>query len=361
MRLNLSVVQLLAMVGSLASTTVLAQTYRIAYVTSNSGTTAERRTAELQTAVEQLWRVQGGSPASFAIDTSRFDLREKDEVSIPEAAAHNKAVIERVLKSNPHVIYAAGASAAKAFAGVTSTIPIVIGCKCNPGPTSRRWNLVMNVCSPEKNITGFTRYDLRVVAPTSHEKPCDSPIKNDVQVENLFPARLQALRDSREPSLQRIGLVMFDDYDETKWQYLPRARQMGVMPIVLRLLPEQINDLPKIYQDNRLDGALMFPGPTLDVATSALVRVTARIPVPTMFPWDEADSGAWMHFGTKVDLAEEAARYIVALLRGTPVSRLPISFPTEYELVVNHKLAKEHGWVFPRKFLLLPQREPRNN
>jgi putative tryptophan/tyrosine transport system substrate-binding protein len=334
------------------------ETVRIAYVTSNSGALAEKRALELKAALDAQAKIASPRTSNFVIDLYRYDLREIDEKPTTEAAIVNAQMVNVVLTSNPSVIYAAGAAAAKTFAAATSKTPIIIGCKCNPGPTSRRWNLIANVCRPDANVTGFTRYDLRVIAPATNTNGCSNENSNTLKLENLFPARLQALRNSREIPIKRVGLILGDDYDRSKWRYTEIAKALGIETLELMITADQINDLPSLYRLNGLEAAMVFPSPLLDQNTANMVRITSKIAVPTMFPWDEADSGAWMHFGTKVDIASEAARYILAVLHGTPIKDLPVSFPTEYELVVNHKLAKSHGWVFPKKFLLLPQREP---
>ena len=78
--------------------------------------------------------------------------------------------------------------------------------------------------------------------------------------------------------------------------------------------------------------------------------------VPVMFPWDEADAGAWMHYGTVVDVPEKAAEYIVHILQGRKVRDYPVEFPKRMELAVNFRTARAHGWEFPRGFLLLVDR-----
>ncbi len=339
----------------------MAKQFSVAYVTTTSGATTSNRVDELRKSLDSIAKSEFKEIVSFEIKTHHFDLRERNEIALPEAAALNEKMSETVLSSKPDVIYAAGAAAAKFFAAKTSSIPIVIGCKCNPGPTSKRWNIIANLCAPERNITGFTRYDLRVIAPTSTSENCNTSRPNELQLDNLIPARAQALRDARDPPLSRIGFVGADLYDETKWKFIARLKALGIDLIPITISVGQIDELKSIYAQFKLDAAIINSDSLLDGNTRRYINATAAIPIPTMFPWDEADNGAWMHLGTKVDLAQEAARYIIAIAKGTPIRLLPVSFPTEYELVVNHKLAKSHGWVFPKKFLLLPQREPATN
>jgi ABC-type uncharacterized transport system substrate-binding protein len=333
----------------------------LGHITTNSPAISTSRIEALQREIALLSSAADKGVDTFQFRTYFYDLRERDEVAIPEAALSNEKMSEAVLAERPDIIYAAGAAAAKLFASKTRSIPIVIGCKCNPGPTSRRWHLVTNLCAPERNITGFTRYDMRVLNESAETKPCGRSPSGEVQLDNLIPARAQALKDSREPPLTRIGYVGGTVYDESKWKLIERTKAFGIELVPILITSNQLDNLKAIYAQHKLEAAIVNADAFLDANTRRYIQVTSAIPIPTLFPWDEADSGAWMHFGTRVDLAKEAARYILEVARGTPIKNLPVSFPTEYELVVNHKLAKAHGWVFPKKFLLLPQREPNSN
>ena len=67
---------------------------------------------------------------------------------------------------------------------------------------------------------------------------------------------------------------------------------------------------------------------------------------------NEADIGAWMHYGTLVDGADKSAEYLVNLLQGRRVAEYPVEFPKRMELAINLRTARRHGWEYPRAFLL---------
>jgi ABC-type uncharacterized transport system substrate-binding protein len=327
----------------------------VPYLTSNPPAVYDRLAENLREMINAEWALKESKALKLRVVVFPFKLSENET-----ARTENERVISEILTQKPAVIFAPGASSALMSAKLTSIVPIVIGCRCNPGPTSKSWRIIENLCAPEKNITGFTRYDLRFLSADSSGDFCNqSSSRSLISIENLNTQRLQILRDSREPPITRIGLLYGDDYDEKKWQYQRKAREAGITLVPIKLNKQTIRQAAALMQEQNVDAGLIFSDELLRNNTREYIEATRGGSKPTMFPWDEADSGAWMHYGTKVDLAKEAASYIVPILQGKPIRELPVSFPKEYELVVNHKLAKEHGWVFPKKFLLYPQREPK--
>ena len=331
-------------------------TARIAYISTQPEAVIKTRIKSIELEIEKRWPKTSPPAPKLVFDYYAFDLSTNSMRPAADALEKNRATLDKVIQSKPRIIYAAGADAAMLAKEMTTTIPIVLGCKCNPGPSSVR-RLVLNMCAPEANLTGFTRYDVRVIAPGT-TSACDSNISpKAVALDNLFGIRLEILLSTSEKKLTRVGLFFGEDYDEAKWQYIAKANAVGVVLVPIRLTPQTISDIPDLFERNRLDAALVMADTFLDKYTSKLISATSIVAKPTIFPWDEADAGAWMHYGTKVDLAVSAADYFIALLQGRAVKDLPISFPVEYELVVNYALAKKHGWVFPRRFSLYPQRE----
>ena len=329
---------------------------RIAYISTQSEAVVKVRANLISEEFRRRWLLRWGNVPELDFDIRNFELSPSSMNPSPQADAKNRAMFAEVIARNPEIIYAAGADAAMLAKTMTSTIPIVLGCKCNPGPTSVR-KLVMNLCAPEANLTGFTRYDVRVIAPTTISL-CSPIIESTgTALDNLVLLRLKVLSLAREPKLTRIGAFYGEDYDEKKWQYKKKAAEIGITLIPIRISSQTLGNLEEFFTALKLDGAVVLSDSFTDANSDRLIAASKAIPKPTIFSWDEADSGAWMHFGTKVDLAARAVDYIIPILRGQAVRDLPVSFPTEYELVVNYKLAKDHGWVFPRNFLLQPQRE----
>ena len=310
---------------------------RVAYLSTLASAQAATRIASIKKAV-------AGRMSDKAIEyrTFRYELPASaaglDGQADPEATrrnaeihARNQAEILRLLAWNPTVILAPGALPAKAAAQRTSTIPIVFGCKCNPLPDG--FDLIRNPKKPEANVTGFTRYLI--------DAPTDSPGGRL----NLHEKRLDLLRTFLVPQpLKRVGAIHGDSYDEGKWKYSDRARAMGIEWVPVRLRDSTIDELPRLLREARVDAGLVLADTFLDKNTRLIVEAARKAPVPVLFPWDEADIGALMHYGTVVDFNDTTAYYVQKLLSGTPVSELPVRFPDATELAFNLRTAREQGW-----------------
>jgi ABC-type uncharacterized transport system substrate-binding protein len=332
----------------LITTLSIASEFRIAFVSRQSQVETELRAAALRKEIELIW------PKSALAVNNRFKIAT---YSTSGAVSASEKFAE-IVASNPALIYANGVEEAKLLGELTNRIPIVFGCVCNPGPTSR-WKLIKNLCEPEGNITGFTQYEFRESIP-KNESSCSHPDAGEpTAANNLFSIQLRFLSDSSLIRMRRIGLFYGDPYDETRWKYIEKAKTLGIALVVIKLSKQSIKDVRDLYSKHSLDGAIFVDDNFLYFNSEAIVAATSAIPKPAMFPAGEADLGAWMHYRAIGNAMKEAASYIVPILQGKPIRELPVGFPKEYELVVNHKLAKEHGWVFPKKFLLYPQREPK--
>jgi ABC-type uncharacterized transport system substrate-binding protein len=333
---------------TLVSTLTFASEFRIAFVSRQSQVETDLKAAALQREIELIW-----PKSAFAANN-----RLKIVTYSTSSAASSSEKFAEIVASNPALIYANGVEEAKLLGELTNRIPIVFGCVCNPGPTSR-WKLVKNLCEPEGNITGFTQYEFRESIP-KNESSCSQPSAGEPKTaNNLFSIQLRFLSDSSLIPMRRIGLFYGDPYDETRWKYIEKAKSLGIVLVVIQLTRQSIKDVRVLYSKHSLDGVIFADDNFLYFNSEAIIAATSAIPKPAMFPAGEADLGAWMHYRAVGNAMKEAASYIVPILQGKPIRELPVSFPKEYELVVNHKLAKEHGWVFPKKFLLYPQREPK--
>lgn len=323
---------------------------RVAYLSTLAEKAAAERIGAIEKQVERHWPPDARDPrARIAYRTFRYELplpaRPAGTEGADEAARRNEQIRQRnerqvadMLAWQPDVIYAPGALPALAAGRATTTIPIVFGCKCNP--LKDGWDLVRDPARPERNLTGFTRYHLDMVEGEPWRRL------------NLNRKRIELLQTAGNGAVSRIGAIYGDDYDEAKWQYEAAARALGVEWVRVKLTEETIDHLPELLKEHRVDAGLVLADTFLDKFAGRLARSSAKSGVPVMFPWDEADAGAWMHYGTVVDIPAKAAEYVVNILKGRKVADYAVEFPKQMELAVNFRTAKAHGREFPREFLL---------
>jgi putative ABC transport system substrate-binding protein len=83
-----------------------------------------------------------------------------------------------------------------------------------------------------------------------------------------------------------------------------------------------------------------------------LILAAARNNVPAVYSASAAArEGGLLSYGVdRVDTVRRAATYVDRILRGA--KRLPVQFPTKYEMVVNLKTAKALGLTVPQSILL---------
>ena len=326
---------------------------RVAYLSTLAEKDAASRIGAIAERVDARWPVaQRPGAAKVEYRTFRYDLpaaRASATESEADRAKRNDQIRDRNDKTiaemmawAPDVVFAPGALPAKAAAKANANVPVVFGCKCNPLPDG--WDLVKTPARPERNLTGFTRYHIEMVGEEGPRRL------------NLHRKRIEMLQKASPGQVRRIGAIYGDDYDETKWRYADAARELGVEWVKVKLTEGSIENLPALLKASGVDAGLVLADTFLDKHSARLVKAAAMAPLPVMFPWDEADSGAWMHYGTVVDVPDKAAEYIVNLLQGRKVADYPVEFPKQMELAVNFRTAKAHHWEFPRHFLLLVDR-----
>jgi putative ABC transport system substrate-binding protein len=99
----------------------------------------------------------------------------------------------------------------------------------------------------------------------------------------------------------------------------------------------------------------MYVPPNILVNTNRILinKLAQRRRLPTMHGFREyVDSGGLMSYGPNTPkLFRRAAEYVDKILRGTMPNDLPVEQPTEFDLVVNLRVARSIGLVFSPSFL----------
>jgi putative tryptophan/tyrosine transport system substrate-binding protein len=232
------------------------------------------------------------------------------------------------------VIVAWSTPAARAAKYATSTIPIVAAIMADPVGDE----LVAGLARPGGNVTGTTFLGPELVAK-----------------------RLQLLREVL-PGLSRVAAL---------WH--PAAygeRTTGVVlkevEVAARTLEMQLQLVPAVGPDDfagafsamTREGAhafIVLPSPMLFGEHKRIVDLAADNRLPAIYQAREfVDAGGLMSYGANLpDLFRRSATYVDKVLRGAKPADLPVERPTNFELVINLKTARELQLTITREFSLL--------
>jgi ABC-type uncharacterized transport system substrate-binding protein len=229
------------------------------------------------------------------------------------------------------VIVARIAPAVRAATQATSTIPIVMA---HGGHDPVEAGFVASLAHPGGNVTGVSmgigeQFAEKWVELLKEAAPQVSRIA--VLWDPTRPA-MRAILTATERAAQALGLRV----------HLLEARDPAeveqALVVMRREEAEALIMLPSILfgREHRLGSAFM-----------------AQSRLPAIY-WDRgfAEAGGLMSYGPNVRvLMRRAAYYVDRILKGTKPADLPVEQPTQFELVINLKTARELGLTIPPTLL----------
>jgi putative ABC transport system substrate-binding protein len=242
---------------------------------------------------------------------------------LPEAA-------EKLVQSNPDVILAAASAPALAAKQATLTIPIVVAALGNPVALGLA---ASDARRPSGNLSGIMPY-----------------------VRGL-PAKQLELAREIVPSAQKIGIVT--DASDVKatpqWDEMnaeASKREIAIVGADARS-PQDIDATFRRFQAERVDVVIVLQASFLILDRTQIAVAAAAKRLPTVFGYREhVETGGLISYGVNLEYCfRRAATYVHKILEGTPVSDLPIEFPTKLELILNLQTAKALGLEIPPTLL----------
>lgn len=240
--------------------------------------------------------------------------------------AHAAAVV----KTAPDLIFSGPDPYSRAVQEATGTIPIVVlsGNMVAAG-------LVKSLAHPGGNTTGVSMF-----APELDGK------RQDLLIEAA-------------PGAHRIAALA----DPTMSQSLPRhfeelknaARLRGVELLIFSVAkPEEITPAINDAKASGAEALNFLATPLFFVHRRITIEQVAAARLPAMYQWPEmAEGGGLAAYGTPLSqIYRQVARLVIKVLRGTPPGDIPAEQPTNFELVINLKAAKELDLTIPGSLLL---------
>ncbi len=249
---------------------------------------------------------------------------------IYQTAQGNPAIAVQIAKQfvgeKPNVLVGIATPTAQALAASTRSIPVIFTAVTDPFGAK----LVKNLAHPEGNVTGLS--DLSpVVQHVELMQEIVPELRTIGVVFNPGEANAVALVDLLKKTAMSKGIQVVEA------SALKSADVQGAARIIASKV--QVIYAPT---DN-----------TVASAIDALVGVANQVKIPVVGGSTSfVKNGAVASLGFDYyQVGVQTAEYVEAVLKGTPVSELPVKFARGSDLFLNQKVAKRLGITFPDAML----------
>jgi len=242
--------------------------------------------------------------------------------------AHRYA--RELISLKPDVLYAVTNTSMAALQLEGSTIPTVFAMVSDP--VGRHY--VDSFARPGRNVTGFTPF-----------------------VPSLGGKWVSILKEVA-PGLQRIGLVYNPEPGNNAAAFRKSVDETAsVTGIVSVEVPSggssDIERLILSLKEKPHSGLVFLPDAFTWLQRAHLATLIGQCGLPAIYPLrDFVDAGGLISYGIDMNkIYVGAATYIDRILRGANPAELPVQAPTEFELIVNRKAARQLGLQLPATLL----------
>ena len=235
-----------------------------------------------------------------------------------------------LLALRPDVLFAETNTSMAALHAEGSDIPTVFVMVSDP----IGMHYVESFAKPGRNVTGFTPFEpslggkwgslLKEVAPS---------IEHLGIIYNPEPGNNSAaFRKSIDEIANRSKIVSIDT---------PTGNGSDIERLILSL------------KDRPRSGLIFLPDALTSMRSDQVVTLVARCRLPAIYPLRLfCTAGGLMSYGVDINkMHAGAASYVDRVLRGADPADLPVQGPTEFELVVNQKAARQLDLQLPPTLL----------
>jgi ABC-type uncharacterized transport system substrate-binding protein len=234
-----------------------------------------------------------------------------------------------LVKLSPDVIVAVGTAMTLAAKRATASIPIVM----TPVADPLRAGIVANLAHPDGNVTGTMLYG-----------------------SELAGKRVDVFKQA-VPGLARIAVLAAGASPVTRVLWPETQNAVQSLRLEARLFtvhdPAELSaTFEAIAQDNT-NGMLVLADPMLNAARKTIIALAASHRLPAIYEDREfVQDGGLISYGPSIAaMTRRSTAFVDKILKGARPAELPIEGPTEYELVINLKTAKELDLAIPDKLL----------
>jgi len=226
---------------------------------------------------------------------------------------------------SPNVIIADTSTPLAALLQATQTVPIVFAGVIDPIGAG----FVASLARPGGNATGFTSFDYGTSAKWLELLKEIAPGLTQVAV-------------LRDPTIAAgIGQM-------AAIQAVAPALGIELSPLGVRDADEIERGVTTFARGSKR-GLIATAGPAVATHRDLLVKLAARLGLPTIYPFRfYMIGGGLISYGPEtIESYRQAVSYVDRILKGEKPADLPVQAPTKYELVINLKTASALGLTVP--------------
>jgi putative ABC transport system substrate-binding protein len=242
----------------------------------------------------------------------------------------SRAYARELLALQPDVLVAVTNTSMAALHAEHSNIPTVFAMVSDPVGM----HYVDSFSRPGGNVTGFTPFE-----PT-------------------LGSKWVSLLKEVAPNIEHIGIVYNPEPGNNSAAFRKSidevANQIGIASIETPSGDSSdIDRLIRSLKDKPNSGLIFLPDAFTGVRRVEIAALVAECKLPAIYPLRFAcEAGGLISYGVKIEkIIAGAASYVDLILRGANPAELPVQAPTEFELVVNQKAARQLGLQLPPTLL----------
>ena len=242
----------------------------------------------------------------------------------------SQAYARELIALQPEVLFAATNTSMAALHAEHSNIPTVFSMVSDPVGM----HYVESFSKPGGNVTGFTPF------------------------EPSLGGKWVALIKEVAPNVEHVGIVYNPEPGNNSSAFRKSidevASKVGIATIKTPSGDSSdIDRLIRSLKDEPNGGLIFLPDAITAVRRVQITALVAQCRLPAIYPLRLfCDAGGLMSYGVNVDKnIAGAASYVDRILRGANPAELPVQAPTDFELVVNQKSARQFGLQLPAALL----------
>jgi putative ABC transport system substrate-binding protein len=242
----------------------------------------------------------------------------------------SEAYARELVALQPEVLFAVSNTSMAAMQAEHSNIPTVFAMVSDPVGM----HYVESFSRPGGNVTGFTPF------------------------EPSLGGKWVSLIKEMAPNVVHIGIVYNPEPGNNSSAFRQSidevASKVGIASIKTPSGDSfDVDRLIRSLKDEPNSGLIFLPDAITFVRRLQIATLVAQCKLPAIYPLRAfCDAGGLMSYGVNIDKnIAGAASYVDRILRGANPAALPVQAPTEFELVVNQKAARQFGLQLPPSLL----------